>query len=354
MKKLIYLIVAFLIFSSIEVYSQVIKPTGTTDRPAGQLILWYDNDQITSDRSTTLQITNTNPTQVVWLYIQIFSSFDQDGNIRTTNDKVICEVLDFVDAYTPNDTHVYSLSNVVRNIDGSPVGIKLDNTKGFVVVTPIVSEDDLNAKSFNHLIGVSKVVDLGKFDLQAFNLNAMGRDAVDYSDGKKLPDDKVLDGVSAGFVIIQPENIKFNFDNVKGDKVDVVSITFKDQYNLGYRALPGATKWNPFVFDSNENIISCSPFKSFCFHSIGLNSDLDDNNLLLDNKRLCENTPFPPITGGTITGWSEIFIQNIEGPENQIGLFSYTTSIKISDRVLSLGGADWMHGDGEEKISHHK
>ena len=81
MKKLLLFVFTILVFSSFEVFSQVIKPSGTSDRPAGQKIFWFDNDQITSDRATSIQITNTHDVDPVWIHVTFLGSRDNDDDI---------------------------------------------------------------------------------------------------------------------------------------------------------------------------------------------------------------------------------------------------------------------------------
>ena len=366
-----FFFILFFISFPFNLYSQIIRQAGTTDRHSSQLVLWYDNDQITTDRATSIQITNASNTDSVWIHVQIFDSFDTDGDITTTGDKVICHEFDFPDFLTPGDTHVYNLNTfpIIKNqgetatAAGDTVFFDVRNTKGFVVITPVVSNSDLTAISFQNLFGTSTIIDSGPFDLKSYRLNAMGRDAVDLITGDIAPDGTVLDGVTNGFVLIQPDELTFSFQNLSGlptipdDKVDIIGINFSDIYGppglLGYSAAGGAsTNWTSFLFDYRENVFSCGSRVNSCFFSIGLTFDIGDANLLLDDDVLCSSIVLPGVPGSsTINGWSKIFILGLDGLENQFGVFVTTSQPFVTGgAILSYGGADWMLSLSETSV----
>ena len=107
--------------------------------------------------------------------MQIFRSFDP----ADPGPPVHCDERDFFDFLTPNDTHVYDFRTPMfpKNegetaaTTGEATTIDLAGSfVGFVIVTPVVSEADASAISFQHLIGATR-------SDQSFKLNAMGRDA---------------------------------------------------------------------------------------------------------------------------------------------------------------------------------
>ena len=58
----------------------------------------------------------------------------------------------------------------------------------------------------------------------SFEENAMGRDAVDLATGEIVADGTPLDGVTAGLVLLQPDEIIYEL--ACGSPVDAVGITF--------------------------------------------------------------------------------------------------------------------------------
>ena len=241
----ILLLAAFLILPKVS-DAQIIKATGNITEASSQLILYYDNE----DTDTQIQVTNTNDTESVWIHVQIFRSFDPDdaGPI----DPTICDERDFVDLLTPNDTHNYDigLANFPRNIGETQataggltsLSDQLNETLGFVVITPIVSEVDFTAISFQNMIGNSNSDD------EDFVINAMGRDAVDFTTGDVVPDGTPLDGITNGFIVLQPFEFQFHFGTdtfplpPPNEEVHLVGIAFSDHYGdpglLGYQVLP--------------------------------------------------------------------------------------------------------------------
>ena len=94
-----------------------------TDTADFQLVGFFD----LRDRESFIQLTNiTDGNRTI--HIQIF---DVENNCNENN---------FFDAYTPNDTHVYNLRDIVTN-DGNPSGVVLpDNAYG--IFTVIVTDND--------------------------------------------------------------------------------------------------------------------------------------------------------------------------------------------------------------------
>lgn len=363
--KISSILLMIFLFLNVNSHSQVIKPAGTTDELASQLIHWYDQDGITTGRSSLLQITNTNDVSGVWLHVQVFRSFDSDESLETPDDKVICNERDFVDFLTPNDTHVYILGteNFAKNegegSDGTGSGVEtsldLRNSKGFVVVTPVVNESDLTAISFPYLHGTTIVTE----ENRAYRLNAMGREAVDFTTGELTEENTPLDGTTNGFALIQPEELYFNFlDAVTGVVevgMDVVGITFQDSYGppglLGYSANPADVSLISFLFDSKEDPTSCGSRDINCFSSIGLNEDKGDANALLDNEVLCPGVDILITDSGFRVGAARIFISGFEDSENLIGLTTLRDTLFIfGSSSTQIAGADWMITRGTETI----
>lgn len=328
-----------------DALSQTIRATGDVTEASSQLIYYYNEDLLEDDIvCNDVQVTNTNDTEPVWVHVQIFRNFDPDGP-QGDAPATICDERNFIDMLTPNDTHVYTLGepNFSKNIgesegmEGESTSLNLVEpvpTRGFVVITPVVSESDLSAKSFPHLIGSTNAI---PFEVAIGNVgyrfNAMGRNAVDFTTGEKLPDNTVLDGLTSGFEWIQPRELVFNYQGEPSGAVcNIVSgFTFIDQYGLagllGYEVLPGDSTWTTFKFDFKEDPTSCGERQVSCFTTTGL----DDSNLHHDinftpeTDTLCSGTTttvqpgISSTTGGV--GWFRIFVNGLEDYENQVAAF---------------------------------
>ena len=352
--------------------NEIQSPTGVSSRASSQLVYYYDQTdhevfmfaQGTGD--SWIQLTNTNTTEGVWVHVQIYSSFDAgeaDGPPVQDGDEVICQERDFVDFLTPNDTHVYYLDidSFTKNIGeaegqaGEETSIDVSDTKGFIVVTPVISESDFTAKSFQHLIGTSR--DWLNPAAIRFTMNAMGRDAVDFTTGQILADNTPLDGTSNGFVLLQPEEFLFDFgaNNVGARDVNVVGIAFADNYGpaglLGYQAVPADTLWTPFLFDYKEDPTSCGNRPVSCFLTVGLNDTYGQHNQeLSQNDLLCggTNTPDHPDGGINEIGWARVLVSGLAEGENHIGIFMQDGLIGIPAPSTTYSeGARYMYVSGE-------
>jgi len=324
-------------------FSQIIAPTGTSTRASSQLVYYYDQ----ADEDTTIQIVNTHPTTGVWIHVQIFRSFNAGDS--TTPNIVLCDERDFIDFLTPTDTHVYDLSSSLfpKNTGeteadaGESTSINVTGTKGFIVITPVVSESDLSAISFQFLTGSSKDDSVG------FTINAMGRDAVSFSTGEIEPIGTVLDGTTNGYVVLQPEELLFDFTTDE-NPVDIVGVAFNDVYGpsglLGYQVTPADLTWTSFIFDFKEDPTSCGVRPVNCFTTAGLNDNLEQNNTELSpisDDLLCAGaetpeSPFDP-SPAPYYGWTRIFVSGMGDFENHIGYFVNTYP----------AGADFMYVRGQ-------
>ena len=341
--------------------AQIVRATGNATESSSQLIYIYDqSNEGANDDDTYIQITNTNDTQAVWIHVQVFRSFDPDGPEDPNVSPTICDERNFVDFLTPNDTHLYELPavNFPKNMGetegdhGELTTLDLSDTKGFIIITPVVSEADLSAISFQHLIGSSKNDDFG------YKINAMGRDAVDTATGEILADGTVLDGISSAFVLLQPEELFFDFAGDNADvgtqdsPIDVIGIAFNDSYGpaglLGYAVTPADATWTTFIFDFKEDPTSCGVRPIGCFSTLGLNENNDQNNIDLSdsNDLLCGGTETPEYADGNAIanldylywGWTKIFVSGIAENENHLGAVASS----------ELSGAKWMFTNKDE------
>ena len=105
MIRILTLLIAITALTAVDVFAGLaVQETDTADHV---LLGVYDLRQ----RDTFVQVTNTSSfTQVV--HIQIFNVADN------------CNENNFFDSYTPSDTHVYNLRDILTN-DGNPSGVVL-------------------------------------------------------------------------------------------------------------------------------------------------------------------------------------------------------------------------------------
>ena len=345
--------------------SQIIRSIGNSAEQASQLVFYYDD---TNGDDTVLQLTNTNDTEGVWVHVQIFMSFDPSNGIPGTEpddgiaNPVFCVERNFVDFFTPNDTHIYDLDVAMfpKNegetaaAAGTATTIDADDTVGFVVVTPVVSEVDFTAIAFKHLIGQSLDDD------EDIAQNAMGRDALDFATGELVADGTPLDGVNNGFLVIQPEEVFFLYAGnvpmaMDMTQFDTIGIVFVDNYGppglLGYTVTPGEVTWTAFVFDFRENPTSCGSVTVSCFLNRGLNDTLPQDEIELNSDNidggpdgdqlLCAGTTSPqydpmdtltPLIEFDAFGIGRIFVSGFDDFENHL-------AVAKNDDVDS---ADWM------------
>lgn len=331
--------------------SQITTEVGKTELQASQLVFWYDQTTGTDpdlNRFSYIQVTNAGDSTVT-VHVQIFRSSNSDfGNPATA---VLCDELNFNDTYTAFDTHIYDLSNIVTN-DGVSIA-SVNGSKGFVVVTPINNEAEREAISYQHMFGNTYLQDFNSH--VEFVLNAIGRDAVSFLqivplNGTPTPaeDGTVLDGVDNGYVVLQPNILKFNYfstlnvdedcsaiPNVPGGTCDfesldgspdfdptallsdIVAIAFQDNYDAtfgGYEAEPDSAIWDGVIFDDEEFPVSGCLIDYFCFADVGLNERFGEANPLLDQGALlCPGNTFPD-------GWVKLEVGGLGDFTNVIGI----------------------------------
>jgi len=337
-------ICSLMLFMPIKALSQIIKPTGVNSRASSQLVYYFD-DYI---EDSEIQVTNTNDTQGVWIHVQIFRSFDADGSdVEASTDKIICDERDFVDFLTPNDTHVYNFwdfpfeknAGETETTEGDSIFINLEGDGssgaiGFAIITPVVSESDFTAISFQHLIG-SVYMDAEPL---YWGFNAMGRDAVDFTSGDIVADNTPLDGTTNGFIVLQPGELDFSFSDVVSQAYpQIIGIAFRDSYGpaglLGYNVLPADVTWTSFIYDYKEDPTSCGVRTISCFDNIGLEeNNFSQGNDLLGTDYLCSGVDLPGTENdsGPVNGWARLFVSGLGDFVNHIGFYGdqYQTGAK--------------------------
>ncbi len=219
-----------------------------TDQSVERLIYFWD---MRMARETFAQMTNVSQ-GLVFVHVQIFN---------VTSPVVICEETDFDDVYTPGDTHVYDLGNLVSNNDADGLGFvgfsapnaDLDEGYGLVVIS-------LESGPIDPLIGLFRIID-GDSDFE-YRTNAAGEENItgiitdnnlwtlgilnfNDVDGANLSDvvGLVYRSIDPGSVVASPL-IQAVFGDATGDVTD---------------ASPQV-----HIFDEFESPTSCSPTTFAC------------------------------------------------------------------------------------------
>lgn len=255
-----------------------------TSATGNQLISWWTQK---NGRNTYLQVTNTGPGVVdldddgnpdgVWVHVQILIGDPATG----------CpEIRNFCDFYTPFDTHVYDLGNLVHNSDGTPIpSSNLQGNEGIIVVTPVEdcslgTSPFFPAITYNFLQGNVRIVD-SRVDVD-YGTNVFARLVFDCAIGDPV------DGFDCFFEDILPFSLAHNYTILGGPAgADVVLVALSDDYSNpdAYFAIGASPSYGPYnICDDEEHCFSCR-VDAGCFLRIGVNDVLPVSE---------EFTPVPP------------------------------------------------------------
>lgn len=133
-----------------------------TDSSEDKLAAFFD----LRERETYIQVTNTGND------LETDDDDDATSNVAVTvhvqifNVSNNCNENNFFDNYTPADTHVYNMRDIIRN-DGNPSGVVLpDGAYGIVVISIIDSDGDLE-EDVDTLIGNLRIVDNSGYEYRS-------------------------------------------------------------------------------------------------------------------------------------------------------------------------------------------
>ncbi len=231
-------------FAGDDVFSDAIDQT---DRSVEDLVYFWD---LRMARQTFAQLTNVSQGNA-FVHVQIFN---------VTSPAVVCEETDFDDVYTPGDTHVYDLSNLVSNSDAdgltfgpgfSAPNADLDEGYGLMVIS-------LDSGPIDPLIGMFRIID-GDGDFE-YRTNAAGEEFF----GSPFNDLYFTADV--------------NFNNVDGSNLsDLVGLVYRRVNNRSVVTSPelsivfgyptgdvGSAQPQIHIFDEFESPTSCSPTTFSC------------------------------------------------------------------------------------------
>ncbi len=223
MIRLLTLIFAFTALMSVNVYAGVSGGVSIPETDTGdyQLVGYFD----LRDRESYIQITNTLvDTRTV--HIQIFNV----GNL--------CNENNFFDNYTPNDTHIYNLRDIVTN-DGNPSGVVLPSDAYGIVVATYVDPDGFGDLT---LIGNLRIEDNNGYEYRT-NLNGIG----ERDEGTGNLDTTFNYNTNGG--VILSDVVGISLDNV-GEQAPPAEVFAADITNIW-------TSVDVDIFDLNEVPFSC-------------------------------------------------------------------------------------------------
>jgi len=225
-------------------FSPTINETDTGDY---QLVGFFD----LRDRETSIQITNSD-------------SFSRTVHIQLFDISNNCNENNFFDGYTPNDTHVYNMRDIVTN-DTNPSGVVLPQNAYGIFVATFIFPSSPPSSSLNRFFGNQRIEDNNGYEYRT-NLSGIG-----------------LDDSSAS----NPQSFTFNFNSESGVILsDVVGIQLDGEANPSPDGEVFAadivniwTSWDIDIYDTNEVPFSCRNVVFAC---------TDQNNPLLE--ALLENS----------------------------------------------------------------
>ncbi|MCI0453900.1 MAG: hypothetical protein L0Y68_02755, partial [Candidatus Dadabacteria bacterium] len=194
-------------------------------------------------------------------------------------DENCIEITNFCDPYTPGDTHVYNLGDLIDN-NGIPRNdAVLQGKEGVFLVTPVNNCEDEFPISWNFLQGNMRLIDQDNdtdYGTNVFARRAIGLTA---GCGNDEPGFFIPGAFDCFYEVVSPSQLKHNFFEAGvAAASDLVLISFIDNYfrppfgpPRPYAVIPGFAQYTPDDFcDEAENCDSCPPFTG-CFVRTGLN-----------------------------------------------------------------------------------
>ena len=193
------------------------------------------------DRESYIQITNLDSVERS-LHVQIF---DVSNNCNENN---------FFDLYTPNDTHVYNMRNILTN-DGNPSGVNLPNDAyGIVTVLGI----DNNPEGRVPLIGNMRILDENGYE---YRTNALS--AGNTRSGSIVPGFNYTFNFNIEGGVILSDIIGINVSDIFDDE-EIQASNFEENFRL----------FDVDIYNNNEVPFSCRDVVFAC---------VDEDNPLLES-----------------------------------------------------------------------
>jgi len=261
-------------------------------------------------------------------------------------DENCLERLDFCDTYTPLDTHVYNLGDIITNTGVDISEAQIQGSEGTIIITPVVACDvDNRAIEFEFLYGSMRMIDFNNSPREyEYGVNMWVRPATNdgcecdvgdadgsgtfgncgnplegfggFADILGCSDAGDVDCSGPGGNITNcehnpniPDQLLQNFSQLVAPNVppgpmsiaarsDVVVMNFLDSYNffqplLGYIQFPALSFYFPSLFDTEEISTSC-PLQFVCFSRFGIEGA--DDPFPSSDEPLPSPTPTPTPT----------------------------------------------------------
>ncbi len=230
MIRILVLILFFTTLSTVNIFAGTLQDIPETDSGDFQLAGFFD----LRDRESFIQITNT----------------DSDPSGRTIHIQLfdvnnLCNENNFFDNYTPNDTHVYNIRDIITN-DGNPSGVVLPSNAYGVFFATYLDADPVG------MIGNLRIEDNNGYEYRT-NLNGTGENNRDQDS--------------------DPPVWTFNYNTLGGVTLsDVIGIHVN---NIGNTSPPAEVIINPAeewikvdvdIYDLNETPFSCRDVVFACIN----------------------------------------------------------------------------------------
>lgn len=237
-----------------------------TDTVQSELISFFD----LRDRESFVQVTNTS-NESVTLHIQIF-------NVNEN-----CNENNFYDVYTPNDTHLYNLRDILSN-DSNPSGVVLPQDAYGIFSVVTVDGIGGNIIPESVLIGNLRIIDNNGYEYRTNSQSILLNQAF----------------VTATYT--------FNFNNESGVILsDVVAIMINSDFGgeSGYepeKILRVFTTFDVDILNNNETIFSC---RDVIFACVDQDNPLKEELLEIGNASVASfeygiNNGIPHSKGGEL------------------------------------------------------
>ena len=197
------------------------------EEAGARLLLSYFD---TRERSTQVQVTNIDSIDSATIHVQIFA------------DSFQCEDRDFTDTLTPNETHVYDISNL-QSANGNPINFAIpDGSHGFVAISAAI-----NNNTADTIIGNFRIIDDVGYE---YRVNSAGwlEDVPDCQD--RVGRFSMRWGANqADFIAVDMDD---EFNTLADGTLDVTV------------DIPNITENELFVFDDEETGTSCGSVSVGC------------------------------------------------------------------------------------------
>lgn len=222
----LFLVLAFMVVPVTNSWAGATIEVMETDSAAEEGVIGFFDLR---ERETYMQVTNIdqNPAGRTF-HIQLFNV----GNN--------CNENNFFDDYTPNDTHVYNIRDIIRN-DGTANTVVLPDDAYGIFVAFVVGNDE------PVIIGNLRILDVNGYE---YRTNLPG---IEDSPDQNSDDDPSYFNINSESGVILSDIVVFNA-NIKGNDNEVIMSSVISIW----------TNWEIDIIDLNEDISSCRNVVTAC------------------------------------------------------------------------------------------